>query len=499
MASDRDTTQQNLIELESLKELIGTLPNGGSITQTLEVFRIIPRASALPPNYDTEICSAIISHFGQHPAEGQSYKAAIKELRGERLSAKRQQKIKAKKGQRPQKGMYYQLFNQVLGPLPRDIFSGDCMVNVDGIWESGWNHLDRVLSAAYDYRSEDIEFEIGAVKPHYAAFEAESPKQLIPTIPAWDGVERIGPLARCCILDGSQPDFTPATVECFFKYWLAGIFRKLKDPRFQNPILILRSAKQGIGKDTLVNTMTDGFEQWSKNMNLTHNDRDNFLQLSHAAVMKIAEFDRTAKTDTATIKDMIFRDTTYLRASHDRKMQDRVCRASFVATVNPEDFYRDSTGNRRYAVFNLERILFDYDRSSEGSKQILAEASELADAKYQIPQMQLDAMDRFLGEKTPQSDAQFVAENWCSIASAYAEQNPMIAARGWVTNQEAISAGLFEKLTKVTGFRLKTAQSLLKSEGLSRLERVTGDVKRGYSYETDRRVTVTDDDSEIPF
>lgn len=482
MEGKRDARQECLIELESIIETIQAIPlNGGYTLHYLESLRIFPRASALPPSYDVEICRNICEHFGEHPSAGASYKEAIRELRAERLSKRREQKRQEKRGQEPTSETYFLLFKQILGPLPRDLFSGRCMVRIGDLWEPAVNHLDRVKSHAYDLNTEGLELRIAAIEPHFAAFEANQEAKFIPDVPQWDGLDRLKILADCCILDGSQ-QFPSNIVETYFKGWLSGVFRKLKDARYQNPVLILRSEKQGIGKDWLINTLTDGFGQWSRNLTLSRDDRDNYLQLSQAAVLKIGEFDRTSKTDAATLKDMIFCDKTDLRASYDRAALTRVCRASFVATVNPDDFYRDTTGNRRFAVFSLDRIDFSYPRTPADSQQILSQAKYLAETGYQIPPMCLGAMADFLANKTEEISEPLV-EEWSKLVNNYLANCSIIIAekiteRGWITNEEGVDAGLFEQMARVASSNIRMVRQYLKSAGLGIRTRT----ERGYKW-----------------
>lgn len=476
----RDSLQANLIELESLKETISAIPKGvKNKTETLEALRIITRAAALPAHYDAEVIRAITDQLGEHPSSGVMYRESIKSLRSER----RAEKVKAKKGKPPTREVYFQLFEQILGPLPRDVFSGKCMVKHDNLWEPAQNFIHRVKSEVYDLQGVGLDMSISAVDSHFFEYEVSKERSFIPTVPEWDNVDRIKQIADCVTLDGSQ-DFPASCVEQFFKSWMAGIFLKMEDPSHQNPVLILKGP-QGIGKDVLVDTLTGGFGQWSKDLILSHNDKDNYTQLSRAAVLRISEFERTSKTDLSTIKDMIFRKFTFLRPSHQPEFKDAQCRASFVASCNTDDIYRDSTGNRRYVVFNVEALKWNYDRSAHAQAQIMAQARVLALEAFSPSQMNLDAMARFLETKTPESAEAISVETWVAEAERWIQSNTVdaqeIIRRGWMTNEEAQRAGLFEKSCKALGIAQKTFRQHLKSEGMGIMLRADGAVKRGYS------------------
>ena len=344
---------ENLKEFEYLKTLINAIPENEDVTAWLECTRLLARASQLPPSYDPPLVKAIVERLHLHPAEGASYKEAIKQLRTPRLIAKRKAN---KKNSEASRFDYYALFTDVLGALPRDLFSGKCMYrDASSIWQSAWNMLPQVKSDARQINlSPGPEFNVSAIEDHFFAFEQSQPFKLIPEIPEWDGRDRIREMAVCLELDKTQKFDNDVLYELLCD-WCAGIFKKIEHPGYRNPILILKGP-QNIGKDWWINTLTNGFEQWAEDLNLSGGEKDSYLQLSSAAILKIAEFDRTAKTDTATIKDMITRASTNIRAPYAHDAVRRVCRASFVASVNTDDIYRDSTGHTRYLVFNLSLL-----------------------------------------------------------------------------------------------------------------------------------------------
>lgn len=489
--ASRDNLTENLIELESLKETISAIPKGvKNKTETLEALRIFPRAAALPPHYDAEVIRAITEQLGEHPSYGVMYRESLKSLRSER----RAEKVKAKKGKPPTREVYFQLFEQILGPLPRDIFSGKCMVKHDNLWEPAQNFIHRVKSEVYDLQGVGLDMSISAVDSHFFEYEVCKERTFIPPVPEWDNVDRIKEIADCVVLDGTQ-DFPASCVEQFFKAWMAGIFLKMEDPSHQNPVLILKGP-QGIGKDVLVDTLTGGFGQWSKDLILSHNDKDNYTQLSRAAVLRISEFERTSKTDLSTIKDMIYRKYTFLRPSHQPEFKDAQCRASFVASCNTDDIYRDSTGNRRYVVFNVESLKWGYDRSAAAQAQIMAQARALALEAFSPSQMNLDAMARFLETKTPESAESLSREKWCSEVELWIAANMVeaqeILRRKWITNDEANKAGLFDRCCKSLGISLRVFRQHLSSEGL----KVRNENERGYSFKHDTPDTSMTDENE---
>ena len=497
-------TNENKTKLADIRELIKQIPAfGDSRVTMLDDLRILELAAELPSHYDNQIAEDICAWFTESKSMAFSYRQSIGVLRKKLGEAA----YIEKKEKKPTSYSYRLLFKQILGDLPRDIFSGKCMTFRDGLWEPAENYLSQVKSYVYDLRAVDSEYEIGPIDHHYFQFECEQDRRLIPEIPIWDGVDRIKQMAICCELDGTQRGFTSELMADYLKLWLSGVFKKLDDPGHQNPVLILKGP-QGIGKDVFIDTLSGGFEQWSKDLILSHNDKDNYTQLSRAAVLRIAEFERTSKTDLATIKDMIFRKFTFLRPSYKPEFKDEQCRASFVASCNTDDIYRDSTGNRRYAVFNLAAIDWNYENDVAAQKQILAQAQALAESGFKVSEKHETTMRNFLTKKTPESQEAITVEKWENTLEIWIAQNPItsqnIVERGWITNKEADEHGIWKIVTASLGLHLRTLRQQLKSEGLFVHRKLDEVAQRGYLLLQPRElqvVTAVDDDdvTDIPF
>lgn len=441
-------------ELEKLLQdidLIETFDLELSAMEIIEAERLLDRAAALTPAHDATICEAIVKHFNSHPSEIPALKATIKEIRQASRSLTNPKPEKVRNAKRQD---FYDLFETHLGPLRRDIFSGDLMrLGEDGFWVPAENYIEVVASETAVFEEEGVcKFKRGDLMPHFKAYEQSKPLELICSIPEWDGKDRIRELAKALILDGSQEGFTAETVEDFIKAWLAGVFRRMDDPRFQNPVLIL-IGPQEIGKDTLTDTMTDGLGQWAGHLEITGNHKDDYGQLSRALVYRIGEFDKLAQTDQARLKDMIFRDKTGLRDAYERKARARKVRCSFIASTNNHDIYKDSSGHRRYWPLNLESIKKgEYPQSAEDRGQIVAQAKSLAALKHEPSPESRKLMAAFLQERTPQSIEEELADHWCECVEAWMSSGSdaglacEIRERYWISLSEARAAGIVKQM-----------------------------------------------------
>lgn len=382
--------------------------------------------------------------------------------------------------------MFYQLFDGIFPAARRDIFTGDLMYMRGGDWQPCINDLNLAKSAAAEMGAKGIaKFAPTLFEPHFAHYEQSYKPQLIVDIPKWDTRDRLHDVANCLKLDGTQHGFNSEVVEDIIKAWMAGIFMRLEDPSHQNPMLIFRGP-QGCGKDTLIDTLIGGLGQWSNHLSITGN-KDDYLQLSQSLVIKISEFERSAKIDVATLKDMVFCEHTHVRAPYDRAARRRTCRASFISSCNSDDIYRDSTGNRRFWPINLLGIDWYYDRTHADSLQMLAQARALAAQNYAIDKHTQKLISDFITDRTPEPIEDELADHWNDLVSKLIENNIIVGekiiARGFVLNSEAREAGIYDKICKAHKITERYLFGKLAVKGLARRTGGNAGRQRGYGYE----------------
>lgn len=316
------------------------------------------------------------------------------------------------KGQKATRDQYFELFNRILGNPRKCIFSEKLMSHDadSGLWNPAVNLLELIKSeAAVVNEGGKLKFSLSLVQPHFFAFEATKRPEFLVQIPEWDGDSRILAMAALVTLK-KEAGVDEYHFSELLKEWCGTMFRRLYDPMIQNKILVLQGG-QGVGKDTWISMLLDGLGQFSVPLSVVKDDKDTFLNLHRGLVMKISEFDKTAKTETSILKDIITTPNTNIRAPYDRDAKLRHSRCSFVSSANIENILRDHTGNRRFLVFEVESIDYAYrdwpeDQKREWQMQCLAEAKWLADNRYQASAEATASIKDYIQQKTPDDPAE---------------------------------------------------------------------------------------------
>lgn len=162
----------------------------------------------------------------------------------------------------------------------------------------------------------------------------------------------------------------------FLRRWLIGAIAKALAGG-QNFMLVL-DGPQDIGKSYFARwlcPLPDLFIEGGINTT----EKDVWLRLSHYWIWEVDELDSTTrKADRSALKSFITRRNVTERRSYGRHDETLPALASLIGTINTAGagFLNDPTGNRRFAVVELENISHSYARNVD-KHQVWAEAFDL--------------------------------------------------------------------------------------------------------------------------
>jgi len=283
---------------------------------------------------------------------------------------------------------YHTFFEKHFGTPKKDLLTRDVYYwdDIDKEYIPCENFLNVLKAEAYD----DEFYAPTKLDSMFAKYSKELPAELITKIPVWDKVDRIEQIVSALTITNLDP-VTSYDLICD---WGAKMIRRIYEPWTRNRVLIFQGP-QNIGKDWLIDALVDGIEEpgLSYVRNIRVDEHGELEQKLHAGIVfKIGEFDRTSKVAVSQLKHIVTVEATNERLKYDRKAQNRKVRCSFIASANPSDLLRDTTGNTRFIVISLEKINFDYPGArsranfAEERKQIIAQFKHLADNGFKSSQ-----------------------------------------------------------------------------------------------------------------
>lgn len=213
---------------------------------------------------------------------------------------------------------------------------------------------------------------LGALRDAIVAFAAKHRRhplrEFFATLPAWDGQDHIKTLSGYFIDKHTPIEYVDGTqrsvFHAFLLRWLCGAVAKIHGD--QNAIrantMIVLAAKQGIGKSHFASWISPNLRYYVEKQ-IVPEDKDCRLLRAKTAVWEVGELAATTKRrDIDELKGFITETAVIERKAYGRFDTQKPNLCSYIGSVNPDGagFLADPTGNRRFAVVELEKINHDY-------------------------------------------------------------------------------------------------------------------------------------------
>lgn len=120
--------------------------------------------------------------------------------------------------------------------------------------------------------------------------------------------------------------------------------------------LLTLQGPQGIGKTLFFRRLSLRSDWFAEGATLDMRNKDDIIRATSVWITELGELDSTLKREQASLKAFITQKTDRIRAPYARESSDRPRRTSFCATVNPESFLKDETGDRRFWVIPVKEF-----------------------------------------------------------------------------------------------------------------------------------------------
>lgn len=192
---------------------------------------------------------------------------------------------------------------------------------------------------------------------HYDPF-----KTFIFNLPGWDGKDYIEEwLRQIELADEEQRDFF---IDCVTRWFIAYVASLVVDQLTNQTCLVL-VGEQGKYKTTLLNSIVPPelkLDYLYASTFIAHN-KDHEKYLATKMLINLDEMQAFNRSDIESIKSKITQDKIELRLPYAKADIKAWRRASFVGSVNRDEFLNDATGSRRFLPFKIKKITYkkDYD------------------------------------------------------------------------------------------------------------------------------------------
>lgn len=169
----------------------------------------------------------------------------------------------------------------------------------------------------------------------------------------WDGVPRFKKLLEIIHIDENSFQ------ALLFRKWLIQCVAMAHNtPQFieaADGVLTIQGA-QGAGKTTLLRKLAIKTEWFSEGVSLDMRNKDDIIRAVSVWITELGELESTLKKNQESLKSFLTQRVDKIRAPYAAESTERVRRTSFGATVNPDTFLRDPTGDRRFWIITVKKI-----------------------------------------------------------------------------------------------------------------------------------------------
>ena len=164
-------------------------------------------------------------------------------------------------------------------------------------------------------------------------------------------VERV-PSAFAKYWGAQDNEYTELISTMFF----TGIVMRAFKPGVKHDCAPVFEGPQGIHKSTALKILGG---DWFADTPFKMGEKDGYLSIQGKLLYEIAELEQFNKSEVTAIKAFMSSQTDRYREPYGRRMKDRPRKTAFAATTNENQYFKDTTGNRRFWPIECGKILLD--------------------------------------------------------------------------------------------------------------------------------------------
>jgi predicted P-loop ATPase len=147
----------------------------------------------------------------------------------------------------------------------------------------------------------------------------------------------------------------------YFKMWMVAWAASLSDETVINHTVIVLNGEQGIGKSQWLSKLVPpSLNKYVFAGTINPENKDTLIHLSETMLIILDEFENMNRNQIGGIKELITKEKIKIRRPYGYSSENLQRRASFVASVNQNEFLTDVTGNRRFLCFEASRINYEH-------------------------------------------------------------------------------------------------------------------------------------------
>jgi hypothetical protein len=184
------------------------------------------------------------------------------------------------------------------------------------------------------------------------------------SLPKWDvTTDHIRELAQTITLkqpENASTEQIQQNNDLFYSYlkkWLVNAVGCAVEPTIVNHTALTLVGPQGYYKTTWLNRLVpEKLASYKFVGTIDPGDKDTMIHLSECFLINLDELETLRRHELGTLKSIMSMQHIRVRRPYGRIAENLVRRASFVGSINKDEFLNDETGSRRFLTFEIASI-----------------------------------------------------------------------------------------------------------------------------------------------
>ncbi|HFK5529524.1 TPA: VapE domain-containing protein [Elizabethkingia anophelis] len=176
-------------------------------------------------------------------------------------------------------------------------------------------------------------------------------KEYFNNLPKWDGKDYIQEFSE--MVNTDDPEFWKDALT----RWLVAMVACSIEDKTTNQSVIVLSGGQGMGKSKFIRKiLPPELCKYKYSGTINPDNKDTLIFLSERIIIDLDELGSLNRKDEKSMKELITKEDIQLRKPYGKVVENLPRRASFIGSVNDDEFLMDMTGNRRFLCFKVSKI-----------------------------------------------------------------------------------------------------------------------------------------------
>jgi predicted P-loop ATPase len=250
--------------------------------------------------------------------------------------------------------------------------------------------------------------------------------------------------------------------------WMISAVARIFQPGCKADCALVLEGRQSLLKSTALKTIG---APWFADELAEFGSKDAALQLAGKWIIELAELDNVTRGEVSRIKAFMSRAVDWYRPPYAKHPIEQPRQCVFAGTVNPQEYLRDETGNRRF--WPLECTQIDIPGLAAARDQLWAEARK----RYQAGESWWLDNRELIEDAEEEQDARYQHDAWEKLICDY------VGAKDWVTVGEILENVLHIEAGKWTQVdQNRVARCLRHMKWQRKRVRIAGTDKREWRY-----------------